>query len=332
MRWTPGARPTASASRSTCGTSRSASATTSSRTSSPSTAPAARPNPCMRCNERIKFAAVLEKALDLGFDAVCTGHYAIVRDGASGDARAAPRERRREGPVLRARRADGRAARPHALPARRRRRRRRSCAPRPRRAASPSRTSPTATTSASSPTATRAAGSPSGSAPSAGDDRRPLRRGRRLARGRARLHRRSAPRARARRAGRRRQAAVRARGAPGLEHGRRRPEGSAGDRRDRGGAVHLGRARARRLPTSRATCRSARTPTRCPRARVLADGIVTVHARDARSTASPRARRRCSTTARACSASSRSTAPSRRSRRRLRPRPLRTRVGTRLLD
>jgi tRNA-specific 2-thiouridylase len=36
------------------------------------------PNPCMRCNEKIKFAALLEKALDLGFDAVCTGHYAAV--------------------------------------------------------------------------------------------------------------------------------------------------------------------------------------------------------------------------------------------------------------
>ena len=43
------------------------------------------PNPCMRCNEKIKFAAVLEKALDLGFDAVCTGHYAILREGASGE-------------------------------------------------------------------------------------------------------------------------------------------------------------------------------------------------------------------------------------------------------
>jgi tRNA-uridine 2-sulfurtransferase len=41
------------------------------------------PNPCMRCNERIKFAALLEKALALGFDAVATGHYAsIVRDAA----------------------------------------------------------------------------------------------------------------------------------------------------------------------------------------------------------------------------------------------------------
>jgi tRNA-specific 2-thiouridylase len=36
------------------------------------------PNPCMRCNERIKFAALLEKAIALGFDAVCTGHYAKV--------------------------------------------------------------------------------------------------------------------------------------------------------------------------------------------------------------------------------------------------------------
>ena len=39
------------------------------------------PNPCLRCNEKIKFAAVLDKALALGFDAVCTGHYARIRDG-----------------------------------------------------------------------------------------------------------------------------------------------------------------------------------------------------------------------------------------------------------
>lgn len=36
------------------------------------------PNPCMRCNEKIKFSALLEKALALGFDAVVTGHYAKV--------------------------------------------------------------------------------------------------------------------------------------------------------------------------------------------------------------------------------------------------------------
>ena len=42
------------------------------------------PNPCLRCNERIKFAALLEKALDLGFDAVATGHYANVVTAADG--------------------------------------------------------------------------------------------------------------------------------------------------------------------------------------------------------------------------------------------------------
>jgi tRNA-specific 2-thiouridylase len=38
------------------------------------------PNPCLRCNEKIKFAAVLDRALALGFDAVCTGHYARISD------------------------------------------------------------------------------------------------------------------------------------------------------------------------------------------------------------------------------------------------------------
>lgn len=42
------------------------------------------PNPCLRCNESIKFAAVLERALALGFDAVCTGHYARLMDTSAG--------------------------------------------------------------------------------------------------------------------------------------------------------------------------------------------------------------------------------------------------------
>ncbi|UXW84524.1 tRNA 2-thiouridine(34) synthase MnmA [Microbacterium azadirachtae] len=42
------------------------------------------PNPCLRCNEKIKFAALLERAIELGFDAVCTGHYATLVDGADG--------------------------------------------------------------------------------------------------------------------------------------------------------------------------------------------------------------------------------------------------------
>src|SRR5215831_1538873 len=42
------------------------------------------PNPCLRCNEKIKFAAVLDRAVALGFDAVCTGHYARLLPGADG--------------------------------------------------------------------------------------------------------------------------------------------------------------------------------------------------------------------------------------------------------
>ncbi len=39
------------------------------------------PNPCLRCNEKIKFAAVLDRAVALGFDAVCTGHHARLAGG-----------------------------------------------------------------------------------------------------------------------------------------------------------------------------------------------------------------------------------------------------------
>src|SRR5690348_12591130 len=43
------------------------------------------PNPCLRCNEKIKFAALLDKALALGFDAVATGHYARVVEATGAD-------------------------------------------------------------------------------------------------------------------------------------------------------------------------------------------------------------------------------------------------------
>ncbi|SDR70064.1 tRNA 2-thiouridine(34) synthase MnmA [Agrococcus carbonis] len=36
------------------------------------------PNPCLRCNEKIKFEALLDRAIGLGFDRVVTGHYARV--------------------------------------------------------------------------------------------------------------------------------------------------------------------------------------------------------------------------------------------------------------
>ncbi len=39
------------------------------------------PNPCVRCNEKIKFAALAARAVALGFDAVATGHYARLSQG-----------------------------------------------------------------------------------------------------------------------------------------------------------------------------------------------------------------------------------------------------------
>lgn len=42
------------------------------------------PNPCVRCNEHVKFSALLDKGVALGFDAVCTGHYARIVAGSDG--------------------------------------------------------------------------------------------------------------------------------------------------------------------------------------------------------------------------------------------------------
>lgn len=42
------------------------------------------PNPCLRCNEKIKFAALLERGIALGFDAVVTGHYARLTQPVDG--------------------------------------------------------------------------------------------------------------------------------------------------------------------------------------------------------------------------------------------------------
>jgi tRNA-uridine 2-sulfurtransferase len=38
------------------------------------------PNPCVRCNQWIKFDALLEKAAALGADVLATGHYARIRE------------------------------------------------------------------------------------------------------------------------------------------------------------------------------------------------------------------------------------------------------------
>ncbi len=39
------------------------------------------PNPCITCNERVKYAEVLRRARALGFDALATGHHARLRRG-----------------------------------------------------------------------------------------------------------------------------------------------------------------------------------------------------------------------------------------------------------
>lgn len=39
------------------------------------------PNPCVRCNKRVKVGYLLKQAKKLGFDYVATGHYAISKNG-----------------------------------------------------------------------------------------------------------------------------------------------------------------------------------------------------------------------------------------------------------
>lgn len=42
------------------------------------------PNPCVRCNQRLKFGALLQKADELGMDTLATGHYASIVEDAEG--------------------------------------------------------------------------------------------------------------------------------------------------------------------------------------------------------------------------------------------------------
>lgn len=42
------------------------------------------PNPCVFCNKAIKFGAMLDYALEMGFDGIATGHYAKISQDKSG--------------------------------------------------------------------------------------------------------------------------------------------------------------------------------------------------------------------------------------------------------
>ena len=42
------------------------------------------PNPCIDCNQKVKFAALRQRAASLGAGLVATGHFALIRQGADG--------------------------------------------------------------------------------------------------------------------------------------------------------------------------------------------------------------------------------------------------------
>ncbi len=54
------------------------------------------PNPCVACNAQIKFGALLEKALAMGFDFLATGHYAGIVETDSGLALAKAWDKRKD--------------------------------------------------------------------------------------------------------------------------------------------------------------------------------------------------------------------------------------------
>ena len=56
------------------------------------------PNPCVECNRTMKFGRVIDRAEQLGFDEVATGHHAIVE---TPNGRAIARRRPGQGPVVR---------------------------------------------------------------------------------------------------------------------------------------------------------------------------------------------------------------------------------------
>ena len=76
------------------------------------------PNPCVRCNERIKFGAFLSRADELGIDLVATGHYVRSSYDDAGGWRLLSRRGPREGPVLRPAHARPAPAREIAIPRR----------------------------------------------------------------------------------------------------------------------------------------------------------------------------------------------------------------------
>jgi tRNA-uridine 2-sulfurtransferase len=74
------------------------------------------PNPCVTCNEKVKYAALLDRATELGFDALATGHHArLRRDGAPVTAPVPPSRADRAAPTELHRAADPRKDQSYVL-------------------------------------------------------------------------------------------------------------------------------------------------------------------------------------------------------------------------
>jgi tRNA-specific 2-thiouridylase len=54
------------------------------------------PNPCVDCNRHLKFGSLLDKALTLGFDFLATGHYAAIKETATGYCLTRPKDRKKD--------------------------------------------------------------------------------------------------------------------------------------------------------------------------------------------------------------------------------------------
>ena len=302
---TPGGRLTCSASRSTSGISATSSPPTWSTTSSPSTRPAAPRTRVCAATRR----SSSPRCCNVASRWVSTPSAPVTTPGWSTDRRDrdAPRRRRRQGPVVRARRADpGPAAGTRC--SRWATRSRATSGPRPTGGDSRWQTSRTATTSASSPTVTPP-GSWTGTSVRVRAPSPTRRRDHRQPRRYAPLHRRSAQGPADRYTGGGRPAAVRARHLPG------RPTPSPSVRGSPCWCSEIAGDPTRPGPTDRSTgrgvarCRCAPTESRCPPRSRTPDDEVVARLDEPDRRGRRRARRWSATAARRWSAARRSPRP-----------------------
>ena len=54
------------------------------------------PNPCVRCNRHLKFGSLLDKAQELGFNYLATGHYAAIEKNEGGYCLTRPKDKKKD--------------------------------------------------------------------------------------------------------------------------------------------------------------------------------------------------------------------------------------------